>query len=404
VPPKKKKRPRAATASVSAAPAATRAPVLGHDEILAALQTAFPTGVFLLARLADPSLRLSDPTAHVFIPDTHIVPADEIRRWPGRVLTPSRVDVLVRLLDTLVALRSQDPALVIWQLGDLIDLWRTGDTPGLALKERLRRLRGDWRTVLDRFEPSASFPIRRIFGNHDEALRVLAGVDEREFVPQDPGDAASNDMLVIHGHQYDPIEDLPGGLKELFMRGLTERITPYARDLMSATNPHWTPQADFTFEPPSVPRATDTSAFVSPGLTPADPVPLGRVEWNVDNIRLVYHPDANPLNLATGGGAMWQDDHYPALWERGKQRAREASSAGYAVSLVVVGHTHNPRILRGHQPDGSPIVLMDCGGWVGPRFLSPALDRMIHNCTIGVRAGGDLRIYQLTADQYDWPR
>jgi UDP-2,3-diacylglucosamine pyrophosphatase LpxH len=320
------------------------------------------------------------------------------------VLTPSRVDVLVRLLNTLNALRSQDPALVVWQLGDLIDLWRTGDTPGLALKERLRRLRGDWRTLLDRFEPSASFPIRRLFGNHDEALRVLAGVDEREFVPQDPGDTASNDMLVIHGHQYDPIEDLPGSLKELFMRGFTERITPYARDMMTATDPHWTPQPDFTFEPPSAPRATDTSAFVSPGLTPVDPIPLGGIEWNVDNVKLVYHPDANPLNVATGGGALWQDDHNPALWERGKQRAREAASAGYAVSLVVVGHTHNPRILRGRQPDGSPIVLMDCGGWVGPRFLSPALDRMIHNCTLGVRVGGDLRIYQLTADQYDWPR
>jgi len=292
----------------------------------------------------------------------------------------------------------------VWQLGDLLDLWRTGETPDLTLKERLKRLRGDWRALLDRFEPSAARPIRRIFGNHDEGLRALAGVDEREFVPQDPGDSACNDMLVTHGHQYDPIEDLPGWLKELFMRGATERITAYARDMMAATSPHWSPQPDYTFEPPPVPRATETSRFVAPMLTPAHPIPLDAAEWNVDDINLVYHPDANPLNVATGGGALWQDDHNPALWERGKQRAREAASAGYSVSLVVVGHTHNPRILRGRHPDGSPIVLMDCGGWIGPRFLSPALDRMIHNCTIGVRVGCDLRIYQLTADEYDWPR
>jgi predicted phosphodiesterase len=400
--PPKKKRSRAAARGPTAV--AATAPVLGHGEILGALQAAFPGGVYLLARLADPSLRLSDPTAHVFIPDTHIVPADEIERWPGRVLTPSRVDVLLRLLDTLDSLRSQDPALVVWQLGDLVDLWRTGDTPGLALKERLKRLRGDWRTLLGRFEPTAALPIRRVFGNHDEDLRGLPGIDEREFVPQDPGNAASNDMLVTHGHQYDPIEDLPGSLKELFMRGLTERVSPYARDLMSATNPHWAPQPDFTFEPPSVPRANETARFVSPGLIPVDPIPLASSEWNVEDIKLVYHPDANPLGIGTGGGSLWQDDRNPALWERGKQRAREAGWAGYSVSLVVVGHTHNPRILRGQQPDGSPVVLMDCGGWIGPRFLSPALDQMIHNCTIGVRVGGDLRIYQLTADRYDWPR
>lgn len=400
--PPKKKRSRAMVAARAARPAP--APIIGHDEILQALRTAFPSGVFLLTRLADPTLLLSDPTPHVFIPDTHLVPADDIRRWPGRVLTPSRVDVLMTLLDTLEALRATDPSLMVWQLGDLVDLWRIGNVPGLSLPDRLKRLRSDWRGLLKRFEPDAALPIRRIFGNHDEDLKRLPGIEEREFVPQDPGDAASNDMLVAHGHQFDPIEDLPGSLKELFMRGFTERITPYARDFMSATNPHWSPQPDLSFTPPAAPQPNETSRFVSPGLTLADPVPLGHSEWNVDEVRLVYHPDANPLNIAVGGGALWQDDRNPSLWERSKQRARDAGSAGYSVSLVVVGHTHSPRIIRGRQPDGTPIVLMDCGGWIGPRFLSPALDEMVHNCTIGVRVGGDLRVYQLTGDPYQWPQ
>jgi predicted phosphodiesterase len=400
VPPRKKRSRAAATTT----PAPPPRPVLGHAEILAALQAAFPSGVYLLSRLADPSLRLSDPTPHVFLPDTHIVPGDEIERWPGRVLTPSRVDVLETLLDTLDGLRAIDPALVVWQLGDLIDLWRTGDAPGLSLKERLQRLRGDWRSLLSRFEPTASLPIRRVFGNHDEDLRGQPGIDERQFVPEDPGHAASNDMLVTHGHQYDPIEDLPGALKEFFMRGLTERITPYARDFMAATNPHWSPEKpDLSFEPPTPPRPGDASRFLCPGLTPSDPVPLASTEWNVGEVKLVYHPDANPLGLGTGASAAWQDDRNPSLWERGKLRAREASWAGYSVALVVVGHTHHPRIIRGQQPDGSPFVLMDCGGWIGPRFLSPAISQMVHNCTIGVRVGGDLRLYQLTADPYDWP-
>jgi hypothetical protein len=69
-----------------------------------------------------------------------------------------------------------------------------------------------------------------------------------------------------------------------------------------------------------------------------------------------------------------------------------------------VGHTHNPRIIRGIQPDGTPFVLMDCGGWIGPRFISPEINQIAHNCTIGVRVGSDIRIYQLTNDAYVWPK
>jgi len=376
---------------------------LGHGEILTALNQAFPSGVFLVSRLADPALRLSDPTPHVFIPDTHLVPGDEIRRWPGRVLTESRVEVLTRLLDALDDLRKRNASLVVWQLGDLLDLWRTGDVPLMATRERVKRLRADWNRLIQRFDPDAEFPIRRIFGNHDEDLRVEQGVEERAFIPPDPGDTAGNDMLVTHGHQYDPIEALPGVLKEFFMRGATNRITPYVRDFMAASNPHWATQGpDFTFVPPSPPKSTERSGFVCPDLTSGEPVPLGGESWNVQEIKMVVRPDANPLNLAIGPSTV-QDERNPSLWEMGKIRAREAGFAGYSVGLVVVGHTHNPRILRGQQPDGSPFVLMDCGGWIGPRFLSTGMNEMIHNCTIGVRVGGDLRIYQLTADEYDWP-
>jgi UDP-2,3-diacylglucosamine pyrophosphatase LpxH len=402
MPPKKKKRSRAATVT-STAPARP-APTLGHGEILAALQQAFPSGVYLLSRLADPSLRLSDPTPHVFIPDTHIVPGGQIKSWPGSVLTESRVDVLITLLDALDQLRSTNPELVVWQLGDLLDLWRTGEVPLLATKERLKLLKSDWGSLMRRFDPSAAFPIRRIFGNHDEDLRSESGVSEKAFVPEDPGDAAGNDMLVTHGHQFDPIEALPATLKEFFMRGATERITPYVRDFMAATNPQWSTQGpDLTFHAPKTPKANDTAGFVCPDLTANDPVPLGSEAWNVKEIKLIIRTDVNPLNLATGPSVV-QDDHNPSLWAMGKVRARDAGFAGYSVALVVVGHTHNPRIIRGQQLDGSPFVLMDCGGWIGPRFLSPAMNQMVHNCTIGVRVGSDLRLYQLTADSYEWPR
>jgi hypothetical protein len=103
---------------------------VGHPEILSALQETFPSGVFLLARLDDPSLLPgSDPAPQVFIPDTHIVPASDVKQWPGHVLTPSRADSLARLLDALDRLRQADPSLVVWQLGDLVDLWTASGSP-----------------------------------------------------------------------------------------------------------------------------------------------------------------------------------------------------------------------------------------------------------------------------------
>lgn len=397
---KQKKRSRATVALREAPPV----PVLGHAEILAALQTAFPSGVFLLARLHDPTLRLSDRTPHVFIPDTHIVPLREIKNWPGRVLPPSRTDRLKALLGALDRLRKEDPSITVWHLGDLFDLWRTGPVAGLGTSDRLERLNRDWSDLMDRFDPSHPLPIQRIYGNHDEGLGSNPRILARQLVPEDPGNTAGSDMLVTHGHQFDPLEiTWPASIKETLMRGFTEVITPYARDFMSACNPHWLPPKDTTYIPPATPKAAERAEFVCPDLTAADLVPLATDSWNVEEIKLVVRPDVNPLNLGTGPSVV-QDERNPSLWSLGKIVAREAGAAGYSVALTVVGHTHNPRIIRGQQLDGSPFVLMDCGGWIGPRFLSPGLNQIIHNCTIGVRVGSDMRIYQLSADAYDWRR
>jgi hypothetical protein len=65
------------------------------------------------------------------------------------------------------------------------------------------------------------------------------------------------------------------------------------------------------------------------------------------------------------------------------------------VRLIVIGHTHQARIVRGKRKNGERFVLMDCGAWVGLDFLSNTLDAPIANAQIGVKVGDDLRIYQL---------
>jgi hypothetical protein len=65
------------------------------------------------------------------------------------------------------------------------------------------------------------------------------------------------------------------------------------------------------------------------------------------------------------------------------------------VRLVVIGHTHRARIVRGKRPDGTLFVLVDCGALVGTSFLSDELDAPIANGQIGVKVGNEIRIYQL---------
>jgi hypothetical protein len=72
-----------------------------------------------------------------------------------------------------------------------------------------------------------------------------------------------------------------------------------------------------------------------------------------------------------------------------------SQDGGRDVRLIVIGHTHRPRIVRGMRPDGTPFVLMDCGAFVGSGFLSDELDEPIANMQIGVKLGSDIRIYQL---------
>jgi hypothetical protein len=79
-----------------------------------------------------------------------------------------------------------------------------------------------------------------------------------------------------------------------------------------------------------------------------------------------------------------------AWWSQGVSEKQ-----GSDIRLMVIGHTHRARIVRGKRPDKTPFVLMDCGAFVGTSFLSDELDAPIANAQIGVKVGNDLRIYQL---------
>ncbi len=375
--------------------------MLTHDQILAALEQEFPRGgpgqspdgVFLVARLQEPGLAMAESTPYVFIPDIHLVPAADAERFPWVTARQVQVDRLARLARLLGQLRAADPTLRVWQLGDCIDLWRTGG-PGGSVAEDVGATVADHKALIDTLSHEAGMLL--LAGNHDQELLEFhwpGGPQALNTVILNRGNSAA-DTVLAHGHQFDPVESLHRKFKEFFARGATERVPPTPRSMLEAANLHWRP------EPPNAPppkRPGDRNRFLHFTLGRGNQLPLGQSQVNV----VAYAPVQDPAKAfvdSFGGGGRKPTVDGPrqtfftdiSWWAEGISGDDRKD-----VRLVVIGHTHQARIVQGHRPDGTPFVLMDCGAWVGTSFLSDELDAPIANAQIGVKVGSDLRIYQL---------
>jgi UDP-2,3-diacylglucosamine pyrophosphatase LpxH len=375
--------------------------MLTHDDILGALQEEFPRGrpagkpdgVFLVARLQDPDLKMADPTPYVFIPDIHLVPTADANRFRWVTARDSQVDVLTRLARLLGRLRGTDASLRVWQLGDCFDLWRTDGMGGDPLRD-VSATQDSHKGLFKVLYGDVGLQI--LAGNHDQELlnfRLPGGPKALNTVILDRNGSTA-DVVLAHGHQFDPVESLPRKFKEPFARGATELVPPTPRSMLEAANPHWNPDT-INISPPS--RPGDANQFLHFGLKRNDPVPLDKGAINV----VPYVPVDDPAKAfvdSFGGGGRKPSVDGPrqtfftdiAWWG---QKVSETGAKD--VRLIVIGHTHRARIVRGKRPDATPFALMDCGAFVGTSFLSDEMDAPMANTQIGVRVGNDLRVYQL---------
>ena len=168
---------------------------------------------------------------------------------------------------------------------------------------------------------------------------------------------------MAHGHQFDPIESLSRSFKEFFARGATERVPPTPRSMLEATNPHWKPEAP---DAPPPKRPGDRNSFLHWALRRSNPLPLDRAQVNVvpyipvqDPARAFVDSFGGPARKPTVDGPR-QTFFTDIAW----YSQQISQSGGKDVRLVIIGHTHHARIVRGTRPDGTLFVLMDCGAWV----------------------------------------
>jgi len=374
--------------------------MLTHVDILAELEAEYPRssgqgtpdGVFLLARLKDEALSMPDPTPYIFLPDCHVVTKLGAKRFPRVTSDEDQVAALERLLQLVLRLRVKDPTLVFWQLGDLVDLWRVGEI-GENVGKRMTQFIKDRSTLVTLLNDlcPGGLKTRVLAGNHDLDLRVYDWKLPLEQLIPSAGSKAH--ALVLHGHQLDPVEALPQDMKEFFARGATEKVPPAALTMLAATNPHWKPQP---VDAPLPQKPDEDWKFFHADLTAQNPLPLTQDSVNVLDHAPVDDPAKRFLDVLSSPGAKVSADlPSQTFFSDAAFKADGYGSKGRDVRLAVIGHTHRPRIVRGHRAAGKPFVMMDCGAWIGVGFLSRTMDRPIRKSQIGVKVGNDLRIYQL---------
>ena len=234
-------------------------------------------------------------------------------------------------------------------------------------------------------------------GNHDQELidfRWPGGPQAMNTVMLNRGGSAA-DTVLAHGHQFDPIETLPRDIQGIFRPWRHRESSAHTPEHAGGRQPALAAGAaqctapEATGRPKPVPpfRARSEPTHCRSARTPST--------WFLTS-RCRIRPRHSSDSFGGGGRKPTVDGPRQTFYTDIAWWAEQISKdGGTDVRVVVIGHTHQARIVRGTRPDGTPFVLMDCGAWVGTSFLSDDLDAPIANGQIGVKVGDDLRIYQL---------
>jgi len=347
--------------------------MLTHDEILAFLEATFPPappdrGTRLVARWQDPGMALPAARARLFVPDLHLLRTVDEAYYPN---TGFRLETqLLRFLRALAQCKQTHPGeLDVLQLGDLFDLWRarTGSP-----KQKADTIAADHAEVVARLRFGPPYGVRAdiLAGNHDYDLHRLVEWDLPRFWFLNGGGSAQTDVLAIHGDQFDFIELFaPDAIQAAIVRlarfasaGEHELDHEQMIDVLALND---------TIPRTDTPIGTAMAELAAPSVAPA---PIGGSAFNVV-----------PWSPTVGDAGRY--------FESARRLCLKLTERGRDIRLVICGHSHGARMVVGDRGDGVPVVLMDCGAWLGRCRFHDSVWRP--SAQIGVLVGNDARIYQL---------
>ncbi|HSD50898.1 MAG TPA: hypothetical protein VLG48_05765 [Candidatus Methylomirabilis sp.] len=342
-----------------------------HDRLLAILLAI--ADVRLVAALRDD--RLGFPAANdlrIFLPDVHLI-SDARREEGGYVYTTNHPDLLTELAVALTRFRTtagDDETIVLYQLGDFLDLWR--EAPGLDDRlDAAARIKDDHEdlllAIMDR-----QLKARFLLGNHDFDLHRwpdYTAWERRYYLPDSTLQAPS--VILLHGDIFDWVEAAPDKLQNVFVYLFAPHLSPndYALGEMRALI-----------------RQGHGSRNYRRYIRAKQPAPVGVLQ-------------------AAGAGGLperWNVQREGAAPEENLEFLDAAiacctrANAAYRMNLkvAVIGHTHHARIAIRETGNGDLFTLIDCGAWIENCVAEGAASPM-PNAQIAALSANEARIYQL---------
>lgn len=325
-------------------------------------------GVILVCSYKNPMLKLPRGRAYVFIPDCHLLSHKDAKKYPHyHFVLNDEIKLFLKRLTELKADRRGE--LSVWQLGDLLDVWRAlGDRDP---KAKIDEITANFAEACDFLRNSPPHGVRAeiMAGNHDYVLRDLAEWEAKRFYIFENSDPTGGDVLVLHG-------DVFSWLERIVPDKLKEHVVQLARWVSSGKHELRHDQEDAVAElNRDLPTGDKPIGAFEPEL-------LGDSQNSKD-----------AFNVIDGDKG---DEHAPnkEFFNHAGKLAIELKKHGHNVRVVVIGHTHWARLVAGDRGDGQPLLLMDCGAWFGRCRLALNAD-WIWSSQIGVLVDDDLRVYQL---------
>lgn len=333
-----------------------------HDRLLATLESI--AGVRLVAALRDERLNFPDPNdLRVFIPDVHLI-TEQRRVSAGFQYATNFLQSLPKLVAALRDFKqavAADERVVVYQLGDLIDLWRETDglDPDLDVASAIANDHEDLMAAL--LDPALNTQF--LLGNHDYDLyRFPNFAAWQRYLYLSPS------VMLLHGDIFDWVEKLPAAVKNFFVFLFSPSVKPASAELerMRPLNQQMRSGNQFR-------------AFIQN----AAPAPLG--------------PTAPPVEIPARFNVQMEGAAPPAMLkflDAAQQKCLEANQQfGTDLRVAVIGHTHHARIAV-REDGGSLFTLLDCGAWI-ENCVSEDDPTPQPNAQIAALGANEARIYQL---------
>lgn len=339
-----------------------------HDEFLSTLQSV--ANVRLVSSLRDPRLGFpAEDDIRIFLPDIHLI--TEKRRKEGKYRYASNcIRLLTNVLLAITKWKGQGSSasstIVLYQIGDFLDLWR--ETPQASKQlDAAARIEEDHEDLVLALT-DRRLKTRFLLGNHDFELFLSPNYvawERRYYLPDQTVTAPG--ILLLHGDYFDWLEKLPDDLQRIFVYLFAPHVS--ANDYQLG-------------EMRSLISRCHGSKNYRDFLQAATPAPLGTLQELGPGSEIP--PECNVQRKGT---------NLKFLDSAQKNCQRANQEFGLNMHCVVIGHTHHARIAVRETPAGELFTLIDCGAWI--ENCKDDTDATMPNAQIAAVSANEARIYQL---------